>query len=112
MQSVLSAVGKEQRSSSDSVPDSGPLKEIVMAFEGILATVVIGLIIGFIADRIMGSGGIGLLWSIVLGLVGSVVGGFLFSLIGIAGYGILGQILVGIVGACIVLFGAEKLKRA
>lgn len=83
-----------------------------MALEGILATIVIGLIIGFFADRIMGAGGIGLLWSIVLGLVGSVVGGFLFSLIGVSGYGVIGQILVGIAGACVVLFGADKLKRA
>ncbi len=82
------------------------------AFTGIIATLVVGLIVGFIADRIMGPGGLGLLWSIVLGLIGSVVGGFIFSLFGMGGYGIIGQILVGIVGACIVLFAARKLKHA
>lgn len=79
---------------------------------GIIATIIVGLIIGFIADRIMGPGGLGLLWSIVLGLVGSVVGGFLFSLFGVGGYGLIGQILIGVVGACIVLFAARKLKHA
>lgn len=79
---------------------------------GILATIVIGLIIGFIADRLMGPGGLGLLWSIVLGLIGSVVGGFLFSLLGMGGYGLIGQILIGVVGACLVLYVARKLKHA
>lgn len=79
---------------------------------GIIATIIIGLIIGFIADRIMGPGGLGLLWSIILGLVGSMVGGFIFSLFGMGGYGLIGQILVGIVGACILLFAARKLKHA
>ena len=79
---------------------------------GILATIIVGLIIGFIANSIMGAGGLGLVWSIVLGLVGSLVGGFVFSLIGIGGYGIIGQIMVGVVGACLVLFAARKLKHA
>lgn len=79
---------------------------------GILATILVGLIIGFIADRIMGPGGLGLVWSVVLGLVGSVVGGFLFSLIGMGGYGVIGQILIGVIGACIILYAARKLKHA
>lgn len=79
---------------------------------GIFATIIVGLIIGFIADKIMGPGGLGLLWSIILGLVGSVVGGFIFSLFGMGGYGFIGQILIGVVGACIVLFAARKLKHA
>lgn len=79
---------------------------------GIVATLAVGLLIGFIANSIMGPGGLGLLWSVVLGLLGSVVGGFVFSLLGIsAGYGLLGQIVVGVVGACIVLFAARKLKH-
>lgn len=79
---------------------------------GIIATILIGLIIGFIADRIMGPGGLGLVWSVILGLIGSVVGGFVFSLFGMGGYGLIGQILIGVVGACIVLFAARKLKHA
>lgn len=80
------------------------------ASTGIIATLIVGLIIGFIADRLMG-GGLGLIWSIVLGLVGSVVGGFVFSLLGLGGYGLIGQILVGVVGACIVLYAARKLRH-
>ena len=79
---------------------------------GIIATVFVGLIIGFIADRIMGAGGLGLVWSIVLGLIGSLVGGFVFALLGMGGYGLIGQILIGVVGACIVLFAARKLRHA
>lgn len=81
-------------------------------FTGIIATCVIGLIIGFIANSIMGNGGLGIVWSIVLGIIGSLVGGFVFSLFGMGGYGLIGQMIVGVIGACIVLFAARKLKHA
>ena len=79
---------------------------------GIIATLLVGLIIGFIANGLMGSNSLGLIWSIILGLVGSVVGGLAFSLLGIAGGGLLWQIIVGVVGACLVLFAARKLRHA
>lgn len=79
---------------------------------GLIATLFVGLIIGFIANAIMGAGGLGLVWSIVLGLIGSLVGGFVFSLLGIAGGGLIWQILMGVVGACLILFAARKLKHA
>lgn len=78
---------------------------------GIITTLVVGLVIGFIANTVMGAGGLGILWSIILGLVGSVAGNFLFSILGVTAYGLVGQILVGVVGACVVLFIARKLKR-
>ena len=89
----------------------GTTNAVTPVFSGILATLIVGLIIGFIADRIMGPGGLGLVWSIVLGLIGSLVGGFLFSMIGVGPYGLIGQIMVGIVGACIVLYAARKLRH-
>lgn len=79
---------------------------------GLIATLFVGLIIGFIANSIMGAGGLGLVWSIVLGLIGSLVGGFVFSLLGVAGGGLLWQILMGVVGACLILFAAKKLRHA
>lgn len=80
------------------------------ASTAIIAMLLVGLIVGFIADRIMG-GSLGLVWSIILGLVGSLVGGFLFSLIGLTTYGLIGRILVGIVGACIVIYAARKIRH-
>ena len=51
----------------------------------IIAWIVLGLIAGFIASKIVNKSGDGLILDIVLGVVGSVVGGWLFSVFGMAG---------------------------
>jgi uncharacterized membrane protein YeaQ/YmgE (transglycosylase-associated protein family) len=71
----------------------------------ILAWIVLGLLSGFIASKIVNSRGEGLLLDIVLGVGGSVVGGFLFNLLGAAGVtGLnLWSVFVAVVGAILVL---------
>ena len=51
----------------------------------IIGWLVLGLIAGFIASKIVNKSGEGVILDIVLGVVGAIVGGFLFSLIGAAG---------------------------
>ena len=71
-----------------------------------LAWIVLGLVSGFIASRIVNKSGEGVLMDIVLGVVGAVLGGWLFNTFGHLGVtGInLYSILVAVVGAVIVLF--------
>jgi uncharacterized membrane protein YeaQ/YmgE (transglycosylase-associated protein family) len=73
---------------------------------GILATIVVGLIAGFLASLIMKARG-GLLIDLILGVVGGFVGGWLSSLfLGanlMSGINIT-SILTALVGAVIVLF--------
>ena len=73
---------------------------------GIIAWIILGLIAGFIASRIVNKSGQGAVMDIVLGIVGALVGGFLISIIG--GAGITGfniwSILVAIFGAIVVLW--------
>lgn len=78
----------------------------------LLAAIIIGLIIGFIANSIMGDGGMGLLWTIVLGLIGSFVGNVILAILGIVTFGLPGQILAGVVGACVLIFIVRKLRKA
>jgi uncharacterized membrane protein YeaQ/YmgE (transglycosylase-associated protein family) len=70
-----------------------------------IAWIVLGLIAGFIASKIVNKSGEGFLMDIVLGVVGSVVGGYLFQTFGMAGVtGVnLYSILVAVVGAIVVL---------
>jgi uncharacterized membrane protein YeaQ/YmgE (transglycosylase-associated protein family) len=72
----------------------------------ILAWIILGLISGFIASKIVNKRGEGILLDIVLGVVGAVVGGWLFAALG--GHGVTGvniySMLVAVVGAIIVLF--------
>jgi uncharacterized membrane protein YeaQ/YmgE (transglycosylase-associated protein family) len=73
---------------------------------GILAWIVLGLIAGFIASKIVNHTGSGVIMDIVLGVVGALVGGFLFSMFGaggVTGFNIY-SMLVAIVGAVVVLW--------
>ncbi|HUN63511.1 MAG TPA: GlsB/YeaQ/YmgE family stress response membrane protein [Candidatus Sulfotelmatobacter sp.] len=71
----------------------------------ILAWIVLGLIAGFIASKIVNKAGEGVLLDIVLGIVGAVVGGWLFNTfghVGVTGLNLY-SILVAVIGAVIVL---------
>ena len=51
----------------------------------IIAWIVLGLIAGFIASKLINKTGEGLVLDIGLGIVGAVVGGFVFNQLGAAG---------------------------
>jgi len=71
----------------------------------ILGWLILGLIAGFIASRIVDHHGSGILLDIVLGIVGALVGGWIFTALGaapITGFNIY-SMLVAIAGAVIVL---------
>ena len=73
---------------------------------GIIAWLVLGLIAGFIASKVVNHTGSGIIMDIVLGVVGALVGGFLFSIFGatgVTGFNIYSMI-VAIVGAVVVLW--------
>ena len=82
----------------------------------IIGWIILGLIAGFIASKIVNKRGEGFLLDIVLGIVGAIVGGFIFAQFGAAGVtGFnLYSMLVAIIGAVIVLviyhalFGARS----
>lgn len=73
---------------------------------GIIAWLVLGLISGFIASKIVNRTGEGLVMDIILGIVGAVVGGFVFNqFFGVAGVTGLNlySMFVAVVGAIVVL---------
>ncbi len=71
----------------------------------VLGWILLGLISGFIASKVVNARGEGCLLNMALGLVGAMVGGFIFSSIG--GTGVQGfslySLLVATVGAIVVL---------
>jgi uncharacterized membrane protein YeaQ/YmgE (transglycosylase-associated protein family) len=72
---------------------------------GIIAWLVLGLIAGFIASKIINKSGEGLLIDIVLGVVGAIVGGYLFTALGhtgVTGFNLY-SMFVAVVGAIVVL---------
>jgi uncharacterized membrane protein YeaQ/YmgE (transglycosylase-associated protein family) len=79
----------------------------------ILAWLVVGLIAGFLASKVVNKTGSGVIMDIVLGIVGAMVGGFLFNSIGhSAPSGInLYSIFVSFIGAVVVLLVYHALFR-
>jgi uncharacterized membrane protein YeaQ/YmgE (transglycosylase-associated protein family) len=73
---------------------------------GIIAWLVLGLIAGFIASKVVNHTGSGVILDIVLGVIGAFVGGFLFSVFGatgVTGFNIYSMI-VAVIGAVVVLW--------
>jgi uncharacterized membrane protein YeaQ/YmgE (transglycosylase-associated protein family) len=71
----------------------------------IIGWIVLGLISGFIASKIVNKTGEGFFLDIVLGIIGAFVGGFIFTTFG--GHGVTGfnlySMVVAIIGAIVVL---------
>ena len=77
-----------------------------------MGSIVLGILAGYIAGRIMKGGGFGCLWNLVLGLVGGFVGGYLFKLLHIdEPAGLIGQLVMSVIGAVVVLWLAAKLRK-
>jgi uncharacterized membrane protein YeaQ/YmgE (transglycosylase-associated protein family) len=81
-----------------------------------IAWIVLGLVAGFIASKIVNKSGEGMILDIILGIVGAVVGGYLFQTFGMAGVTGLNlySILVAVVGAIVflVIYHAIFRRRA
>ncbi len=78
---------------------------------GIIWWIVVGLIAGWAAGRIMKGGGYGVIADIFLGMVGGVVGGWVMGLLGFGGRGLIASILVSILGAVILIFITRLIKK-
>jgi uncharacterized membrane protein YeaQ/YmgE (transglycosylase-associated protein family) len=79
-----------------------------------LAWILLGLVAGFIASKIVNKQGEGLVLDIILGVIGAVVGGWLFGILGAGGVtGVnLYSLLVSVIGAVVVLFAFHLIRRA
>jgi len=91
-----------------------------MAHMGIIAWIVLGLVAGFIASKIINKSGGGLLTDCILGIIGGVVGGFivervpalanLFGHARILGFA-LGPLIIAVLGSILILLVYHMLFR-
>jgi uncharacterized membrane protein YeaQ/YmgE (transglycosylase-associated protein family) len=79
----------------------------------LIAWIVLGLIAGFIASKLVNKTGEGMLMDIVLGIVGAVVGGWLFHTLGMPGVTGLNiySLAVAVIGAAVFLIVYHALIR-
>jgi uncharacterized membrane protein YeaQ/YmgE (transglycosylase-associated protein family) len=74
--------------------------------------IIIGIVAGFLAGKIMRGSGFGLLGDLVIGIIGAILGGFLFGLLGLSVNGLIGSLVTATVGAIVLLFLIRLIKRA
>jgi uncharacterized membrane protein YeaQ/YmgE (transglycosylase-associated protein family) len=82
---------------------------------GLLSWIIVGLIAGWLAGRVMKGGGFGLIGDIVVGVIGGLLGGFIASYffhVGDPMSGInLTSIVIAFLGAVLVLFVLRQVAK-
>lgn len=73
--------------------------------------IIIGILAGFLAGKVLRGKGYGLIGNLVIGLIGSYVGEFLFNTLNLNAIGTLGSLLMSTVGAVAFLFIMQLFKR-
>jgi uncharacterized membrane protein YeaQ/YmgE (transglycosylase-associated protein family) len=79
----------------------------------IFGWILLGLISGFLASKIVNRTGEGFFLDIILGIVGAIVGGFIFTAVGasgITGFNLYSMV-VAVIGAIVVLVTYHALFR-
>jgi uncharacterized membrane protein YeaQ/YmgE (transglycosylase-associated protein family) len=81
---------------------------------GLLSWIIVGLIAGWLAGRVMKGGGFGLIGDVVVGVVGGLIGGFIASAVFHVGDPMSGinltSILIAFLGAVLLLFALRLLS--
>lgn len=76
-----------------------------------LGGIIIGIIAGYAAGKIMRGGGFGCLVNLILGIIGGVLGSWIFSLLGIRASGMIGSLVTATVGAIALLWVSSLFSR-
>lgn len=71
---------------------------------GLIASIIVGIIAGFVASKLMKHEGQGCLIDLLLGIVGGWLGGHVLGWLGVSWGGLVGEIGTAIVGAVLLLW--------
>ncbi len=82
-----------------------------MNLEMVATSVLVGLIVGWLAGMAMKGGGFGLLRDVMLGVGGSFLGSWIFQALGVSP-GRIGMVVAAFVGAALVIVAQRKVWPA
>jgi uncharacterized membrane protein YeaQ/YmgE (transglycosylase-associated protein family) len=95
---LSSATGISQRSSRSEVT------LVHLSNQSLLIIIIVGVVAGWLAGRVMEGGGFGLIGDLLVGLIGAFIGDWLLPQLGIhLGAGIVALILNAFIGAVVLL---------
>lgn len=77
---------------------------------GFIGSIIIGILAGFLAGKIMKGRGFGLIVNLIVGVIGGVIGGWVFSLLGLSFDSTIGQLITSTVGASLLLWIVSLFK--
>ena len=83
-----------------------------MSLTSLIWFLLIGLIAGWLAGKVMRGGGFGVIGDMIVGIIGALLGGWLFGQLGIAAGGLIGAIITAFVGAVILILLLRVIRRA
>lgn len=82
-----------------------------MSNQGLITFLVIGLMAGWLAGKIMKGSGYGLIGDLIVGVIGAFLGSWIFGLLRIAAWGFLGSLVTATVGAVVLLWLIRFFKK-
>jgi uncharacterized membrane protein YeaQ/YmgE (transglycosylase-associated protein family) len=74
------------------------------------AWILIGLISGWLAGKILNGNGYGMMADIGLGLLGGVIGGMIFEVLGVRAHNFVGSILMSTTGATALVIATRIIR--
>ncbi|HLX04013.1 MAG TPA: hypothetical protein VKR28_00700, partial [Candidatus Binatus sp.] len=74
------------------------------------AWILIGLISGWLAGKVLNGNGYGMMADIGLGLLGGVIGGMIFAVLGIQAHNFIGAILMSTAGATTLVIATRIIR--
>jgi uncharacterized membrane protein YeaQ/YmgE (transglycosylase-associated protein family) len=77
---------------------------------GIIGWIVIGILAGWIAEKVMKRNH-GLITNLVVGVVGALLGGFIAGMLGLGANGLIMSLLIATAGAVLLLFLLGLVRR-
>ena len=83
-----------------------------MGLTSLIWFLIIGIIAGWLAGKVMRGRGFGIIGDLIVGIIGAFIGGWVFGLIGIHAGGAIGSIITAFAGALLLLFLIRLIRRA
>lgn len=78
----------------------------------LLYYIIIGLLAGWLAGRIMKEPRMGLAGNLLIGVIGAIIGAYIFEFFGISTGGIVGALVSAVIGAVILLYLIQTIRKA
>ena len=83
-----------------------------MSHESLLVFLIVGVVAGWLAGKVVDGSGLGLIGDLVVGAIGAFIAGWLFPRLGISlGTGIIRSIIDSAIGAIVLLLVIKLIRR-